>query len=35
VAPDRVVWGLTARLVRDLLERLGERLSGGEGLRTA
>lgn len=22
VAPDRVVWGLTARLVRDLLERL-------------
>ncbi|HYQ82368.1 MAG TPA: CoA pyrophosphatase [Anaeromyxobacteraceae bacterium] len=23
VAPDRVVWGLTARLVRDLLERLG------------
>jgi 8-oxo-dGTP pyrophosphatase MutT (NUDIX family) len=35
VAPDRVVWGLTARLVRDLLERLGERLSSGEGLRTA
>lgn len=23
VAPERVVWGLTARLVRDLLERLG------------
>ncbi|HET6923913.1 MAG TPA: CoA pyrophosphatase [Anaeromyxobacteraceae bacterium] len=31
VAPDRVVWGLTARLVRDLLERLGERLADGEG----
>ncbi len=24
VAPDRVVWGLTARLVHDLLARLGE-----------
>ncbi len=24
VEPDRVVWGLTARLVRDLLARLGE-----------
>jgi 8-oxo-dGTP pyrophosphatase MutT (NUDIX family) len=31
VAPDRVVWGLTARLVRDLLERLGERLAWRPG----
>lgn len=31
VAPDRVVWGLTARLVRDLLERLGTHPDPGRG----
>jgi len=31
VEPDRVVWGLTARLVRDLLERLGARPAPGPG----
>ena len=31
VAPDRVVWGFTARVVRDLLERLGAPTAPGPG----